>query len=139
MKREWQQVTLDGVRPQWAGIYVTMNRKGEIVMNRVTYQKLGEPDGIALFFDKVNSCIGLQPTSRQLRNAFPVRAYGRHGGRCVRAFKLMQEHRIRVPETLEFGDAEIDEDGILVLDLRTAKVSKRALNHPSKRHRAEIA
>src|SRR5690348_17215227 len=99
MKREWQEVKPDGRRPQWAGFYVTMNRKGEIVMNRVTYERLGEPTGISLLFDKVNNCVGLAPTSKELRNTFPVCPYGKHGGRRVRAFKLLQEHRIRIADT----------------------------------------
>lgn len=40
-------------------------------------------------------------------------------------------------KTLEFADAEIDTDGILVLNLRTAKVSNRALNHPTRRVNSE--
>jgi len=38
----------------------------------------------------------------------------------------MQEFGIDLPETLQFKDAEIDQDGILILDLRTARVSARA-------------
>ena len=33
--------------------------------------------------------------------------------------------RISLPETIRFHDAEIDHDGILILDLRTARVSER--------------
>jgi len=44
----------------------------------------------------------------------------------VRAHRLLTEFGIKVPETLEFKDAEIDLDGQLILDLRTAKASARS-------------
>jgi hypothetical protein len=133
MRREWSELPRDDTRPQWAGFYVTMNRKGEIVMNRATYERLGSPAAFKVLFDRVNNCIGLTPTSSQMRNAYPAYKAGRHGGRRISAFRLLQEHRLRINETLEFADAEIDEDGILVLDLRTARISNRALNHPTRR------
>jgi hypothetical protein len=44
----------------------------------------------------------------------------------VRAYRLITQIGVKIPETLEFKDAEIDIDGQLVLDLRTARVSPRA-------------
>jgi len=32
----------------------------------------------------------------------------------------------KLPDTIEFKDAEIDQDRVLILDLRTARVPKRA-------------
>ena len=61
-----------------------------------------------------------------MKNAFPVAKYGRHGGRIVRAYRLLQEFNIVLPETIRFVASEVDQDGILLLDLRTAKVSTRA-------------
>lgn len=108
-------------------------------MNRTAHERLGAPDTVALLFDRANSCIGLKPSLRQMRNTFPLTARGRHGGRCVRAFVLIKEFGIQIAETLEFIDAEIDQDGILILDLNTAKISNRALRHPRRRNRDEIA
>ena len=110
-----------------------MNRKGAIVMNRATHERLGSPQAFNLLFDGVNSCIGLKPAWLQMRNAYPAYLSGRHGGRRVNAYKLMREFGIRIPDTLEFDNADIDQDGILILDLRTARVSNRALRHPTRR------
>ena len=41
----------------------------------------------------------------------------------------MKEFRIDLPETVRFYDADTDEDGVLILDLRTARVSPKARNH----------
>ena len=133
MKRNWKEIPRDDRRPQWAGLYVTMNSKGMIVMNRAAYERLGEPSAFLLLYDTANHTIGLKPTAPQIRNAYPAASSGRHGGRKLSAYRLMTEFSLHIKETLEFPEAEIDEDGILVLNLRTAKVSNRAINHPTRK------
>ncbi len=133
MKREWKEIPLDGRRAQWAGIYVSMNNKGTIVLNRVAYERLGSPSAFHLLYDSANNTIGLKPTGANMRNAYIAHISGRHGGRKVSAYRLITECSLHIDQTLEFPDAEIDLDGILTLNLRTAKISNRALNHPTRR------
>jgi hypothetical protein len=133
MKRNWKEVKRDGTRAQWAGVYVTMNSKGTIVMNRAAFERMDSPTAFHLLIDEANNTIGLKPTSEKMRNAYRASRSGRHGGRKVSAYRLMTECGLKIDQTLEFPDAEIDEDGILVLNLRTAKISNRALNHPTRR------
>jgi hypothetical protein len=95
-------------------------------MSRLTFEKLGEPVAVTLLFDQANGRIGIKPSSPSMRNAYPVAKQGRHGGRLIRAYRLMQEFGVSLPDTIRFQEPEIDNDGILVLDLRTAKVSGRA-------------
>jgi hypothetical protein len=137
MKRVWEEITRDGTKAQWAGLYVTMNGKGSIVMNRAAFEKMGEPKAFLLLYDAANNTIGLKPTALQMKNAYPTLKSGPHGGRRVSAYRLLKERGIHIKETLEFPDAEIDEDGILLLNLRTAKVSNRAVNHPSRRRKID--
>lgn len=126
MRANWEELARGDIHPLAAGIHVTMNPKGEIVMNRVTYQMLGEPPAFVVLFDKVNNRIGLKPAALATRNAYPARV-GKHGGsKIVRVNRLIREQRIDLPETVKFCNADIDEDGILILDLRTAKISLRA-------------
>jgi hypothetical protein len=108
-------------------------------MNRAAHERLGGNEAFLLLYDAANNTIGLKPTARAIKNAYPAAKYGRHGGRRVNAFRLLVECGLVVKETLEFHDAEIDPDGILVLNLRTARVSNRAINHPSRRtEKAEV-
>jgi len=113
-----------------------MNLKGEIVINRVTYELLGSPKAIQLLYDRTNNRIGLKPCALATRNAYPIAVSGKCGGKKIRAYRLAAEHRIDLPYTVQFSDAEIDEDGTLVLDLRTAKESPRAAGY---RERALIS
>src|SRR5215217_4206983 len=127
MKRDWKQIPRGDKRAQWAGIYVTMNSKGIIVLNRAADERMGSPAAFHLLFDNANNTIGLQPTAAAIRNAYLSQKSGRHGGKKVNAYRLLTECSLVIKETLEFPDAEIDEDGVLLLNLRTAKISNRAL------------
>lgn len=137
MKREWKEIPRNDTRAQWAGLYVTMNNKGTIVLNRATYERLGSPTAFHLLYHSANNTIGLKPTTTAMRNAYPAHQSGRHGGRKVSAYRLVTECSLHINETLEFPDAEIDTDDILILNLRTAKISNRALNHPSRKVNSE--
>ncbi len=133
MRRDWKEIPRNDRRAQWAGIYVTMNSKGTIVLNRAAYERMEAPAAFNLLYDSANNTIGLKPTAKNMRNAYPAAKSGRHGGIKISAYRLLAECSLTIKETLEFPDAEIDLDGILVLNLRTATVSKRALNHPTRR------
>ncbi len=137
MRADWQEVPRGDVMPQYSGIYVTMNPMGDIVMSKVTYQMMGEPKAFVILFDKVNNRIGLKPAALATKNAYPVRVSNKAGAKMVRGHRLTREHRIVLPHTVRFYDADIDEDGILILDLRTAKISNRARNHPREKLKTE--
>lgn len=83
-------------------------------------------------FDAVNHRIGLKPTALGIRNAYPVAKYGKHGGRLVRAWRLMEEFGRGLTGTIQFDSADVEQDGIRVFDLRTAKVSSRSIAHTRK-------
>ena len=89
-----------------------------------------------LLFDTVNSRIGLKPAHILTRNAYKVGPSGKYGGKVIYAYRLTREFGIDLPETVEFKDAKIDEDRILVLDLRTACV-KQDLDKTAPRGMAE--
>ena len=136
MKPDWQELPNGDIPSRCAGIYVTMNPKGDIAMSRVTYEMLDEPKAFVIFFDKRNNRIGLKPATLATRNAYRVCAYtGRSGGKVVHAHRLTREYRIDLPQTVRFYDADINEDSILVLDLRTARVPPRVTNHPRNRNK----
>ena len=134
MRPDWKEVPRgDGVSAQMSGMYVTMNPKGLIALSRITYQRMGAPKAFVVLFDSVNNRIGLKPAALTTRNAYPVRAHSNLGGVKLNVYRLTQEYRISLPQTVRFYDADTDEDGILILDLRTAKISPRALGWATKR------
>jgi len=133
MRPDWREVPKDNYRGQWASMYVTLNPKGEIVMSRYTYEHMGGPKTFQVLFDTVNNRIGLKPAAESTRNAFRAGRRGRHGGRRLCVYRMMSEFKITLPDTLRFTNVETDEDGVLILDLRTAKISPHAAAWKRKR------
>jgi hypothetical protein len=126
MQIEWKVVPRGDVHPSDSRVYVTMNGKGEIVLNGTAYKRMGEPAAFLLMYNPPNSLIALKPTAAAMKNAYPARKHGRRNGRVIRALRLLTDNNIKLPDTIEFKDADIDQDGVLILDLRTARVSPRA-------------
>jgi len=122
MKSNWERVARGGVASHFAGFYVTLSPKGQLSMSRVTFQRMGSPEAFQVFFDRTNSRIGLKPAAKSDRDAYYAGPSGPNGGRVVRMLRLLNEYRIDLPATVRFYDADIDQDGFLILDLRTARV-----------------
>ena len=130
MRANWQECKhYKGIEALWSGVYVTLSSKGVINLNRATHEKMGSPEAVTVYFDSTNNRIGLKSTSPSMRNAFPLGTRGKRGGRRVFVGSVMRQFRIDVPLTIQFFDANFDDEGILVLDLRTARVPKRVQNH----------
>jgi hypothetical protein len=126
MEIEWTILPRGDVAAHWSGLYVTMNRLGSIVLSRVAWERLGGPGAVFIMWDRFNQRLGLKPAAVGERNAYPVKKYGRRGSKIVRAFRLVTEFGIRPPDTLEFQGTKIDADGVLILDLRSVKISAKA-------------
>ena len=132
MRTNWKTCPQVDAVGRWAKFYVTLNRRGFIIFSRKTYERLGSPSAFVLMFDPTNNRIGLKPSVAGTSNAYRVGPHGKHGGKLVRAWRLLYEFNIDVTETLEFQGVDVDQEGTLVLDLRTAKVSNRSLAHKKK-------
>jgi hypothetical protein len=126
METDWEILPRGDVAPHWSGLYVSMNKVGSIVMSRVTWKRLGSPPAILIMWDRYNGLLALKPARTGDMHAYPVRGYGRAGGKIVRAYRLLTRFGIRPPDTIEFQLPELDRDGNLILDLRTVKISPKA-------------
>lgn len=107
-----------------------MTPRGEIYMNANTLKAMDAGDRFVLLYDRVNKTIGLKPANSLTPNAQGSSAKGKRGGRFVRAYRLLQQFGISVDRTVRFLHPELDEDGVLILDLRntsTAAIRRRPL------------
>jgi hypothetical protein len=131
MKANWEECKyIEQRQVAWAGLYATLTRHGEIRMGARTWQKLGEPRAVRVYFDKANQRFALMPTQPGVANAFPVNKKGHAGSRLVPILGVLRDKEIDVPETIRFFDAEINDEGALLLDLRTARVPPSVSSHP---------
>ena len=127
IKPRWSECPRDSRTGQWSAPYITLNSKGWFSIGRITWERTGSPEAYILLFDSANSRIGLKPALKSSKNAYPARRFGPHGGRYIRAYRLLQEFGIQLAETIRFVNPEQDEEGILMLDLRTAKLCPRGI------------
>ena len=127
MRTVWKECeNLGRGKAQWAGIYVTLNPRGHLVLGRHAVAALGEPKRVKVLYDAFNNRLGLRRVPEQTPKSFGLAKRGSHGARVVHIYGVLATEDIKVPETIHFQDAYFDEqENALVLDLRTARVSER--------------
>lgn len=126
IRANWSILPRGDVAPHWSGLYVTMNRTCSIVISKITFERLQEPEAVLIMLDATNLRLALKPVKADSPNAYPVRKYGRSGGKIIRAYRLLTEFGIRAPDTVEFITPVIDEEGRLILNLKKIRVSPKA-------------
>ena len=124
--KNWEECPRDAKESRWASLYATLYPTGEIIISRFTFEALGEPQACLLLYDRESRTIGLKPARTSVEpNAYPLRSRGRHGGQIIRGYRLCREFGIHMFETVKFPRAEIDRDGILLLDLNHTRTAAR--------------
>jgi hypothetical protein len=125
MSAEWKVLTRGDATAQFPVLYATLNPAGAIVIGRAAFERMGAPAAFMVMFDPLRHRLGIKAAAVGEPNAYPARKYGLSGAKIVRANRILKEFGVRPPETLELPEAKID-DGILILDLQTARTSPRA-------------
>ena len=112
-----------------SSVHVTINTRCMIFFNRQAHAALGSPEGVSLMYDPRRSTIGVIPTPLNRRSTYKLRAKdGRRmaSGCMISAKNFCKRFEILPQESLAFTDAEINNDGILILDLNKVRsVEKR--------------
>lgn len=124
MLEQWEEFKI-GPKEVESDLHVTLNKHGVILIGARAFERMGNPDAAVLHFDKLNSKIGLTPSHSRVENAYPLQSKGKHRHRVLRANRLCRHYGIKIDRTIEFPDAHINDDGILILDLKTTNVIGR--------------
>jgi len=132
VRRNWEVCTRGAAATRWASMYASMKKYGDIVINRVAHERLGKPDACQLLYDRERETIGLKPSRAARDNeAFPIRDRGRAGGLRIRANRLLREFGITLLETRVFNRCQLDNRGVLILDLRFSQPLARRIKRPT--------
>jgi len=123
MERNWEHFEHGPVEMQSERIHVTINPRGSLFLNQRAIEALGEPDFVVLMYDRRRSTIGVSPAPSSRQNAFRLKRKERkrNGGRVLYASNFCRFYAISPEETLAFTAAEVDKNGVLVLDLNEVK------------------
>ena len=127
MKSLWKIVERDGKKGKWSLPYVSLSPKGEILLTRVTWEKSGSPEAYLVMFDDTNQRIGLKATGLGIKHAYKAFKSGNAGSRTLSCNRMLVEHGIKLKHGIRFTDIEIDRDGFITLDLRTAVINRLAV------------
>lgn len=104
-------------------MYASLNKHGDLIINRVTHEALGSPDSYQLLYDRQRDVIGLRPARMEKdKYAFPAKGRGRHGGIRIRGHKMLREFGIVIQKTRVFHLCQIDNQGVLILDMRDSRM-----------------
>lgn len=125
MIKQWEEFPV-GPKDVSTEMHVTLSPKGEIVIGAAAFERFGRPDLAVLLFDKVNSLIGVVPASSRAKNAYPLVAKTNARHRIIRANRFCRHYGIQVPRTVAFNKPEIDDEGVLVLDIKGTRVIGKA-------------
>jgi hypothetical protein len=105
---------------------VTLNVEGCFYFGRKAFEALGMPEAVKLYFDAGGSRIGVKAAESGEKTFKVVHSdpsNGRYGH--LRASTFCRHYGIMPEARIEFQDVNIDPDGIMVLDLKTARRVRR--------------
>ena len=127
VRRNWEECAKDQrASARWGVLYATINPEGHIRLSRVTHEALGSPDSYVLLYDRERDVIGLRPARLAVeKNAYKAIDRGPYGGKRINSFKLCQQFGIEIDKTVRFHHCQIDNSGVLILDLRDTVMAKK--------------
>jgi hypothetical protein len=106
--------------------YVSIFPYGKMYLNRRTIELLGEPDAVALFYDKRQSVIGIQGVPPSRHYAFRLNKKDKRSlGSTIAATSFFNHHKIRPSETLAFPNLTVNDEGIMILDLNDVVIASK--------------
>ena len=116
-------------------IYVSLNRRGEIALNKHAFAAIREPYNVTLLYDPEARTIGVKFPVALDGNFFAAQPYGRgRRMRIVRAARLLKQFDIEVTRTLAFRDVRVEDlrpgEPMLVLDLDEGEPILKSHNAP---------
>ena len=126
MMTDWQEYNGGEFLERRVRPRVTLNIDGGIYFGTAAYEALGRPEAVKLYFDVSGSRIGVKPVPQGEKTFKIVHP---NGSTCTyghaRAATFCKYYGIKPEARIEFLDVHIDADGIMVLDLKTARRVRR--------------
>jgi hypothetical protein len=95
---------------------VTINRMGLIYLNAKAYQVLGRPKAVALYYNREDDAIAVEPGYPRFVENFQI--IQKQIGWAIHASTFCRHYNIRVPSTERFLRPELTNEGQLILNLR---------------------
>ena len=138
MARQFEKFMDGPFIPSRDRMHITLNKWGVFQMNRKAYETLGKPAAVVLFFEKATGMIGISAAHQRLRESFPLKNKGNMHW-TINAIPFCRHFGIRIDGTEAFADPELDDKGMMHLDLRTTRRVYGGGGRRGKRQKPAIA
>ena len=115
------------------GLYLSINKIGELMLGRGSYEALDRPEAVYLMYDPGNDSIGLKKTEPRMPNAFRLRAKNTSGNYVIHAKPLCVKHDLRFDGTVQFLETSFENETLIANLLKTRPVRKRS--NPNRKRR----
>jgi len=97
---------------------VTLGAKGTFYLNGKAFDALERPGAVEMLYEGNQRIIGLRPIDPTHHNAFIVKHHGKGGNyKRISAAAFCSHLRLKYKRTLLFEEPEIDDKGVMRLDL----------------------
>jgi hypothetical protein len=106
-------------------VHITLNRRHIFCLNAKVQEMLGRPEAVVLLFDRKEKIIGVSAAPITVKGAFRLQRMGTsltHG--IIRAAPFCRHFGISLDNTSAFVQPRLDEDGVLLLDLKAMTPAK---------------
>ena len=136
-RRSWQWDVFEETAPRrlYDKLYATLNRYGHFTISLKTHIQMNEPEAVILLYDKETRTIGVRPSRLSVSNAITIHVRYARYNRVFRSKKFLVKHNIKIDQTIQFPTAEIDTDGVLILNLKESVLATHMPRSNSKTNR----
>ncbi len=122
---EWEEFT-HKTNYRTEMLRVSLNGRGQFMLNRKAVAELGDPEAVVLFYDRNSRLIGLRGSPADVEHAYGLKTQSSSQNYQIKASSFCNYYNINVGDTIVFNDVKI-EDGMIVLSLdKVSEVVRRA-------------
>ena len=123
---DWEKFLAGPNRSPRTSPNITISERAHIQFNTFTFEMLGKPEAVELFFNRREQKIGMKAASPRFRESFPVKVIKPGAStRIVNAAAFCKHYRIAITETHKFLHLELVGDRMLVLNLNDTIIVSR--------------
>ncbi|MBP7375474.1 MAG: hypothetical protein KA956_03235 [Pyrinomonadaceae bacterium] len=124
MERDWI-VFDEPPRIRKDRIYMMLNMRCELMINRIAFEALGQPESVFLSYSEKTDAIAIEKADARLNNAFPLRLKNSSGNYSVHIKPMCDRHEIKYDSSVRFLDLAIEGDKLVANLLKTSQIPKR--------------
>ena len=125
MDRDWTEYETGPTVRRRDRMHVTVNARGVILLNHKAFETLGSPEAVRLLYDKRYSVIGICPSAVGSENSLALNSKGKTAHRLIYAIGFCRHFGLGFKETVAFPTPELDNNGILQLEVHKGVVTGR--------------